>query len=137
MSRGFMFLAALALAAPIPRPTRAQVTPAGSATSAVSVRKITEALGLKPAAATAPEELDLGVTLTFSLADPAKLAKYTIRGLHEGARVTVTRVTPDRIRVEADEMEPTPVSGKVTLKTNADGTLTVVPDAARGRPPGT
>jgi hypothetical protein len=132
-----MFLAALALAAPIPRPTRAQVTPAGSATGAVSVRRISEALGLKASAASAPEELDLGLTITFSLADPAKLAKYTIRGLHEGARVTVTRIAPDRIRVEADEMEPMPVSGKVTLKINADGTYTVVPDAARGRPPGT
>jgi hypothetical protein len=134
MSRGFMFLAALALATPsLPRSTSAQVTQQ----SEVAVKTITDALGLKPAAASAPSTLELGATITFSLTDPAKLAKHTIRGLHEGARVTVTRVAPDRVRVEADEMEPMPVTGKVTLKVNGDGTFTPVPDAQRGKPPAT
>src|SRR5215475_4928947 len=125
MSRGFMFLAALALATPsLPRFTSAQAT-----RQSVAVKTITDALGLKPTTSAAPETLDLGTTITCSLTDPAKLAKHTIRGLHEGARVTVTRIAPDRIRVEADEMEPMPVSGKVTLKMNSDGTLTPVPDA--------
>ena len=132
MSRGFMFLAALALATPtLPRFTSAQAT----RQSEVAVKTITDALGLKPATSAAPATLDLGATVTCSLTDPAKLAKHTIRGLHEGARVTVTRVAPDRIRVEADEMEPMPVSGKVTLKVNGDGTFTPVPDAQRGKPP--
>ena len=132
MSRGFMFLAALALATPsLPRSTPAQVTQQ----SEVAVKTITEALGLKPAATSAPTTLELGATITFSLTDPAKLAKYTIRGLHEGARVTVTRIAPDRIHVEADEMEPMPVSGKATLKVNGDHTFTLVADAQRGKPP--
>ena len=132
MSRGFMFLAALALATPsLPRFTSAQVTQQ----SEVAVKTITDALGLKPSTTSAPTTLDLGTTITFSLIDPAKLAKHTIRGLHEGARVTVTRIAPDRIRVEADEMEPMPVSGKVTLKVNGDHTLTPVSDAQRGKPP--
>src|SRR5215475_2133057 len=126
MSRGFMFLAALALATPsLPRFTSAQAT----RQSEVAVKTITDALGLKAATTGAPANLDLGASITCSLTDPAKLAKHTIRGLHEGARVTVTRIAPDRIRVEADEMEPMPVSGKVTLKMNSDGTLTPVPDA--------
>src|SRR5215510_2426153 len=132
MSRGFMFLAALALATPsLPRFTSAQVT----RQSEVAVKTITDALGLKPTTSAAPATLDLGATVTCSLTDPAKLAKHTIRGLHEGARVTVTRVAPERIRVEADEMEPMPVSGKVTLKVNGDGTFTPVPDAQRGKSP--
>jgi hypothetical protein len=132
MSRGFMFLAALALTTPsLPRLTSAQVTQQ----SEVAVKTITDALGLKPATTSAPATLELGATITFSLTDPAKLAKHTIRGLHEGARVTVTRVAPDRIRVEADEMEPMPVSGKVTLKVNGDHTFTPVADAQRGKPP--
>ena len=134
MSRGFMFLAALALATPsLPRTSPAQVAQQGEAV--VTVKSLTEALGVKPATSAAPERLELGATVTFMLTDPAKIAKYTIRGLHEGARVTVTRIAPDRVRVEADEMEPLPVSGKVTLRINADRTLTVVPDAQRGRPP--
>ena len=132
MSRGFMFLAALALATPtLPRFTSAQAT----RQSEVAVKTITDALGLKLANSGAPASLDLGVSITCSLTDPAKLAKHTIRGLHEGARVTVTRVAPDRIRVEADEMEPVPVSGKATLKVNGDGTFTPVSDAQRGKPP--
>ena len=132
MSRGFMFLAALALATPsLPRFTSAQAT----RQSEVAVKTITDALGLKVATTGAPATLDLGASITCSLTDPAKLAKHTIRGLHEGARVTVTRVAPERIRVEADEMEPMPVSGKVTLKVNGDGTFTPVPDAQRGKSP--
>ena len=132
MSRGFMFLAALALATPsLPRFTSAQVTQQ----SEVAVKTITDALGLKPSTTSAPTTLDLGTTITFSLIDPAKLAKHTIRGLHEGARVTVTRIAPTLIHVEADEMEPMPVSGKVTLKVNGDHTFTPVPEAQRGKPP--
>ncbi|HEY9230040.1 MAG TPA: hypothetical protein VIP11_25535 [Gemmatimonadaceae bacterium] len=133
MSRGFIFLAALALASPsFPSSSLAQVTQQGQTT--VQVKNLSETLGLKPAASGAPTNLELGSTVTFTLADPAKLAKFTVRGMHEGARVTVTRVAPDRIRVEADEMEPVALSGKVTLKVNLDGTMTVVPDAQR-RPP--
>ena len=133
MSRGFMFLAALALAYPaLPTNAPAQVTPQGA--TAVSVKSITEALGLKPATASAPTSLDLGSTITFTLLEPAKIAKFGVRAMHEGARVTVTRVAPDRIRVEADEMEPLAVSAKVTLKVNADGSFTQVPDAQRGKP---
>ena len=132
MSRGFMFLAALALATPtLPRFTSAQAT----RQSEVAVKTIADALGLKLATTSAPTTLDLGASITCSLTDPAKLAKHSIRGLHEGARVTVTRVAPDRIHVEADEMEPMPVSGKVTLKVNGDGTFTPVPDAQRGKSP--
>jgi hypothetical protein len=127
-----MFLAALALATPsLPRFTSAQATRQPE----VVVKTITDALGLKPSTSAAPETLDLGATITCSLIDPAKLAKHSIRGLHEGARVTITRITSDRIHVEADEMEPMPVSGKVTLKMNSDGTFTPVPDAQRGKPP--
>src|SRR5262245_27554448 len=111
MSRGFMFLAALALATPsLPRSTTAQV--AQQSDAVITVKRLTEVLGVKPATSSAPERLELGATITCSLTDPAKIAKFTLRGLHEGARVTVTRVAPDRIRVEADEMEPLPVSAK-------------------------
>lgn len=133
MSRGFMFLAALALLSPsLPSSTSAQVTPQGEA--ALTVKALGETLGIKPANTSGPTAIELGVTITFSLTDPAKLAKYTLSGLHEGARVTVTRVAPDRIRVEADEMDPVPVSKRATLKVNADGTLTPV-TAGRGKAP--
>ena len=132
MSRGFMFLAALALATPtLPRFTSAQAT----RQSEVAVKTITDALGLKASGSSAPATLDLGASITCSLTDPAKLAKHSIRGLHEGARVTVTRIGPALIHVEADEMEPMPVSGKATLKVNPDGSFTPVPDAQRGKPP--
>lgn len=133
MSRGFMFLAAFALVATaLPGSTSAQVTPQGEVR--VSVKSLGETLGLKPSNSGGADALELGATVTFTLTDPAKLAKHTIRGLHEGARVTATRVAPDRIRVEADEMEPVPVSRKVTLRVNTDGTLTPVPDG-RGKTP--
>jgi hypothetical protein len=44
--------------------------------------------------------------------------------MHEGARVTAGRMAPDKIRVEADEMEPVPARGSATLKADAKGVLT-------------
>ena len=96
----------------------------------ISVKSTIDKLGLKPSG-NLPDEFELGRSITVSLADPAKAAKYGVVGMHEGARVTVTRVAPDRIRVEADEMEPVPNKSAVTLKVGADGAMTKAPD----RPP--
>jgi hypothetical protein len=135
MSRGFALLAACALAMnALPTRTRAQVTPQGSPAT-VSVKNLSATLGVKPASTTGPAELELGATITFTLSEPLKIAKLGIVGMHEGARVTITRIAPDRIRVEADEMEPMPVSGKATLRVNADGTFTQVADRPPGKPP--
>ena len=91
-----------------------------------SVAKLTTQLGLK----VQPRESDdiaLGASFTALLTDPDKLARVGIRGLHEGARVTVSRVGPDRIRVDADELEPVPVRGLATLRADEKGELTPVP----------
>jgi hypothetical protein len=70
------------------------------------------------------EELGIGSSLTGSLVDPAKLVKLGISGMHEGARVSVMRVAPDKLRVEVDELEPTPQTKKATLKIDDRGRLT-------------
>jgi hypothetical protein len=69
------------------------------------------------------EELGVGSSLTATLVEPAKLAKLGISGMHEGARVSVMRVAPDKLRVEVDEMEPTPLTKKATLKIDEKGRL--------------
>ena len=70
------------------------------------------------------EELGVGSSVTASLVDPAKLVKFGITGMHEGARVSVMRVAPDKLRVEVDELEPTPQTKKATLKIDDKGHLT-------------
>jgi hypothetical protein len=69
------------------------------------------------------EEFGIGSSITGTLMDPAKLAKLGIAGMHEGARVSVMRVAPDKVRVEVDEMDPTPVTKKATLKIDDKGRL--------------
>jgi len=69
------------------------------------------------------EELAVGSSLTGTLVDPAKLTKFGISGMHEGARVSVMRVAPDKLRVEVDELEPTPQTKKATLKIDDKGRL--------------
>jgi hypothetical protein len=70
------------------------------------------------------EELGLGASVTATLVDPAKLEKFGINGMHEGARVSVMRVAPDKLRVEVDEIEPTPQTKKATIKVDDKGHLT-------------
>jgi hypothetical protein len=73
-----------------------------------------------------PEEMGVGTSITATLADPAKLAALGASGLHAGARVTVVRTAPERIRVEVDELDPVPLTKRLVLKIDAQGRLTQV-----------
>jgi hypothetical protein len=126
-------LLSVCIAAVAVSPATARAQPQQQGAVAISVKSIIDKLGLKPSG-DLPGDFELGRSITVSLADPAKAAKYGIVGMHEGARVTLTRVAPDRVRVEADEMEPVPNKSNVTLKVAADGSMTQAPE--RAKPPG-
>src|SRR4051794_25452986 len=96
----------------------------------VRVDVVAEKLGVK-LMPTASRELEGGQSATATLADPRKIEPYGIKGVHEGARVTITCVGPNRLRVEADEYEPVEKRSIVTLHVGEDGALTQVAD----RPP--
>lgn len=117
-------LIACALAAALPAVSVAQQ----SAADPVPVGNVADKLGVKTMA-NAPRELDLGHSVTTTLADPKKIVPYGIKGMHEGARVTITCVGPNRVRVEAEEMEPVEQRTTVTLKVGEDGSLTPVAPA--------
>jgi hypothetical protein len=93
----------------------------------VPVGSVADKLGAK-AGPSSPRELELGRSATSTLDKPEKLAAYGIKGMHEGARVTITCVGPSRVRVEVDEMEPVAQRGAVTLQVSTDGSLTPVTD---------
>jgi hypothetical protein len=96
----------------------------------IPVGNVAERLGVK-LMPSAPTELDLGHSVTAMLADPGKIETVGIKGMHEGARVTITCVGPGRLRVEADEMVPVEQRKTITVRVDLDGTLTPTPD----RPP--
>ena len=90
----------------------------------VSSERVSKQLGLK--VTDRPDAmLALGSSLTGQLDEPEKLESFGIKGMHKGARVVVMRVGPDRIRVEADELEPVETRGAATLRVNASGDLIV------------
>jgi len=132
MVRGVMLLS-LCIAAVAASPATVQAQSQQQGAVEISVKTMIDKLGLKPSG-NVPDDFELGRSITLSLADPAKAAKYGIVGMHEGARVTMTRVAPDRVRVEADQMEPLPAKSTVTLKVAADGSMTQAPE--RTKPPG-
>lgn len=88
----------------------------------VSAKAIAEQLGarLQPRD---DDELHVGTSFTAVLDNPAKLVQLGFKEMHPGARVTVGRVSPDKVRVEVDEMDPTPTSTAATLKVDANGKL--------------
>lgn len=69
------------------------------------------------------DDLALGVTLNGTLQDPEKLEKLGISGMQKGARVTAMRVAPQKLVVEVDQLEPTPMTRKVTLRIDERGRL--------------
>lgn len=97
--------------------------------SSVRVDAVAEKLGVKGLPSTA-RELEPGQSATMMLAEPGKLEPFGIKGMHEGARITITCVGPNRLRVEADELDPAPRSIVVTLRVQDDGSLVPVPERA-------
>lgn len=132
MVRSLLCLGACVLTIALPHQGRAQ-GPA-SAGPDVSMKTVAEKLGIKPSP-NAPDDIEIGRSVTTSLTSPEKIAEYGIKGMHEGARVTVTRTAPDRLRVEADEMEPVSARAAVTLRVGTDGSMTRVPDRVTSKPP--
>ena len=126
MLRNRVLLSACAVCFMFPAAPRAQqpnVDP-------IPVGNVAERLGVK-LMPSAPTELDFGHSVTAMLADPGKIETVGIKGMHEGARVTITCVGPSRLRVEADEMTPVEQRKTITIRVDVDGTLTQAPD----RPP--
>ncbi len=126
--RALAAAAALALIAAVsPRTAYGQVQQGvlGPNPGAATIAGIASHLGLKivPSGET---ELSLGGSFTGLLEEPAKLESVGVHGMHEGARVSVIKVGPDRIRVEADELEPKPAKATVTLNITSKGELVPV-----------
>ena len=111
--------AVAAFAAPTPGPV-----PPDSATMVVTIGQIAAQLGVR-VPNRAEEEFQIGVSFTGSLEDTLKFEEY-IKGMHAGARVTVARVGPDRVYIEADEIDP-PQRKNIRVRMNADGTLVKPP----------
>jgi predicted RNA-binding Zn ribbon-like protein len=100
---------------------------AGSAHAALlTVTNVAAQLGIK-VSSRASEDLAVGTSITGTLVQPDTIAKLGVRGMHDGARVTVSRMAPDRLRVEADEMEPLPAKVTVNLRIGDDGKLHTMP----------
>lgn len=96
--------------------------PKQQAMPAASVKAIAAQLGVKVQPRD-DDELGVGFSFTATLETPEKLADFGIKGMHTGARVTVGRVAPDKIRLEVDEMDPVPTRGSATVKLDARGAL--------------
>jgi len=101
---------------------RAQDARQQGAPAFVSAKALADQLGarLQPRD---DDELRLGASFTAVLASPEKLTMLGLKEMHSGARVTVARVAPDRVRVEVDEMEPVAASTAGAFKLDSKGLL--------------
>ncbi len=105
-------LACLALASPYSAPAAAQTS-----ASVASQLGATISPGQ-------PGEFAVGTSITCMLVDPAKLAALGAPGMHAGARVTAARTATERVHVEVDELDPAPLTKRLTLKIDSQGRLT-------------
>jgi len=93
------------------------------ATIAPTIGSIAAQVGVKVAAVRADEEFAVGVQFTGSLEEPLKLSAFGVPGFDVGARVTVARIAPDRVHIEADELLPVRHTEVVRVRIDADGRL--------------
>jgi len=125
-SQRVLALAACLTIIAVPRMDAQQDPKQQGAPAFVSSKALAEQLGsrLQPRD---DDELRLGASFTAVLHEPDKLAELGLKGMHDGARVTVARVAPDKVRVEVDEMSPAPANAAATFKLDAKGALIVAP----------
>lgn len=90
---------------------------------ALTTGDVISQLGISVADSSA--EFEVGANFTGTLREPAKLELLGIRGLHKGARVSAVRISMEKVRVEADEIEPKPARAAATLRIDAHGTLSL------------
>jgi hypothetical protein len=120
----------LAVLVALPTTARAQGQPQTQPSSgevalrstSVQLRDLARQLGvtLRP---DAPVELNVGATMTATVQEPEKLERFGIVGMHQGARLTVFRASPQRVIVEVDELEPQPITKRATVRIDASGRL--------------
>ena len=106
------------------RPASAQ-EPKQQGIAAASVKAVAAQLGAKLQPRD-DDDFGIGSSFTATLEQPDKLAEFGIKGMHTGARVTVARVAPDKVRIEVDEMDPVPARGSTTVKLDAKGALVAI-----------
>lgn len=107
-----LVLACLAAASPYVAPAAAQSTASVASQLGASISPGQQG------------EFAVGTSITCLLVDPAKLAALGAPGMHAGARVTAARTSVERVHVEVDELEPAPVTKRLTLKIDSQGRLT-------------
>ena len=119
VGRGLVVLGVCAFTAVGIRPVGAQQAKQQSEVE-LSVKTIASQLGVKVQPRES-DDLTLGSSFTGTLETPEKLADFGIKGMHAGARVTVFRSAPEKVRVEVDEVDPAPARGSATLKPDGKG----------------
>jgi hypothetical protein len=125
-TRAFFVAACLTIVATFPLAAQQDPKQQSAAPTTVSAKAIAEQLGAKLQPRD-DDELRIGMSFTAVLESPEKLTEFGLKGMHAGARVTVARVAPDKIRVEADEMTPVQASASASLKVDAKGALIAPP----------
>ncbi len=119
----------IALAATTPFPGAAQRS--GGEPASIEVKqqsrellpeRVADQLGVKLAPGQ-PTAFTIGSSLTGMLTDSTKLAAFGARDVHIGARVTISRVAPEKVRLEIDELDPVPRTTKLTLHIDSEGRL--------------
>lgn len=119
-------MACVALTLATASPGGGQVVPAGSARTPamreVPSAYIAQQLGVR-LAPEQPDDLTVGTSITGTVTDPTKFVPFGLGDVQVGARVTVLRTAQERVRVEIDELDPTPRSRGLTLRVDATGRL--------------
>ena len=111
----------IALLAAVTVASVAFAPPADPHPAIATVGSVAEQLGVK-VNSRADDEFTVGTQFTGNLVDAGKLASWGIKGMHPGARVVAARIAPDRVYVEADELDP-PARASVRLPLDASGNI--------------
>lgn len=95
----------------------------------MSISTVAEQLGVKLEPRPLDDEFRIGLSVSGTLERQEKLERFGIKGMKNGARVTMSRVATDRVRIDADQFAPDLVSARADVKVDETGHLIAAPKA--------
>ena len=104
-------------------------SPVARAEIMMSINTVAEELGVKLEPKPFDDEFRIGLSVSGTLEHQEKLQRFGLKQMKNGARVTMSRIAVDRVRIDADQFAPDLMSAKTEVKVDETGHLIASPKA--------
>ena len=89
----------------------------------MSISVVAEQVGVRLEPKPFDDEFRIGLSISGTLEHHEKLERFGVKGMKNGARVTMSRIAADRVRLDCDQLDAQPSNAKADIKVDESGHL--------------